>query len=288
MKCKNRAGEIIFEEDKQDKLLERLYGSETGRRALGILVKPSVSKLSGTLLDSRLSKHFISPFLAESNISMDEYEEEDYESYNQFFTRRVREGQRSFPEAPELLGAPCDGRITAYPISQAASFTIKHTVYTMEGLLRSRKLAKKFEGGILCILRLTVEDYHHFCYVDGGERTKNYHIPGVFHTVNPTAGEHYPIYTENTREFCLLKSNNFGTLMMMEVGAMLVGKIVNHHEKMAVRRGMEKGFFEYGGSTVILAFQKDKVIIDEDILKNTAEGFETAVKMGEQIGRALG
>ena len=50
-------------------------------------------------------------------------------------------------------------------------------------------------------------------------------IPGVFHTVNPAANEVYPIYHENTREYCLLKTGQFGTLVLMEVGAMMVGKI---------------------------------------------------------------
>ena len=61
--------------------------------------------------------------------------------------------------------------------------------------------------------------------------------------------------------------------------------IVNHHEKMAVQRGMEKGYFEFGGSTVILVFEKGKVELAEDIVKNNHDGFETAVKMGEVIGK---
>ena len=141
-------------------------------------------------------------------------------------------------------------------------------------------------GGTLCVFRLTVQDYHHYAYVDDGVKTKNYHIPGVCHTVNPLANDQYPIYTENTREFSVLKSKHFGRILMMEVGALLVGKIVNHHEKLKVSRGMEKGFFEFGGSTVILAFEKDQVTIAEDIMENNAMGFETIVKMGEVIGKA--
>ena len=82
-----------------------------------------------------------------------------------------------------------------------------------------------------------------------------------------------------------MQSENFGKVLMMEVGALMVGRIVNHHEEKEVSRGMEKGYFEYGGSTVILAFQPGQVALDEDILKNTAEGFETVVKMGDAIGR---
>ena len=262
-----------------------MYGTRTGRQALKVLVQPVVSKAGSRFLDSRISTCCISPFIEKSGIVMDEYEDEDYESYNQFFTRRIKEGKRNFAEEANLLCAPCDSRLSIYPIRKDGVFTIKNTVYTMDRLVKSHSLAEKYLGGTLCIFRLTVADYHHYCYVDDGVKTKNYRIPGVFHTVNPLANDQYPVYTENTREFSILKSNHFGNILMMEIGAMLVGKIVNHHEKCTVKRGMEKGFFEFGGSTVVLAFQKDKVAIDKDITVNIQEGYETIVKMGEVIGR---
>ena len=107
-------------------------------------------------------------------------------------------------------------------------------------------------------------------------------IPGVFHTVNPAANEVYPIYHENTREYCLLKTEQFGTITMMEVGAMMVGKITNLEENPCeVKRGEEKGYFEFGGSTIVLLLQHGKVRIDEDLLDNTENGYETIVRMGE-------
>lgn len=285
MDSKDREGNIVPDEGKQGKILKALYGTKAGRQALKVLVQPVVSKAGSRFLDSRISTCCISPFIEKSGVVMDEYEEEDYESYNQFFTRRMKAGRRFFAAEPEFLCAPCDSRLSVYPIREDGIFTIKNTVYTMDRLVKSHSLAEKYLGGMLCVFRLTVADYHHYCYVDDGIKTKNYRIPGVFHTVNPLANDQYPVYTENTREFSILKSNHFGNILMMEVGAMLVGKIVNHHEKFAVRRGMEKGFFEFGGSTVVLAFQKDKVMIDEDITANMQEGYETIVKMGEVIGR---
>ena len=154
----------------------------------------------------------------------------------------------------------------------------------MQSLVRSKKLAKKFEGGQLLLFRLSVDDYHRYCYLDDGVKTKNYHIPGVFHTVNPIANDTYPIYKENTREFTLLKSDHFGDVLIMEVGALLVGRITNNHEDQLVTRGTEKGKFEYGGSTIIVCLEKDQAIIDEDLLSNSEQRIETAVKMGEQIG----
>ena len=70
----------------------------------------------------------------------------------------------------------------------------------------------------------------------------------------------------------------------MEVGALLVGKIVNHHGPAPIRRGQEKGYFQFGGSTVVLLLKKDTAILDEDILENSRNGIETLVKFGEKIG----
>ncbi len=285
MDSRDREGNIVSGDNRQDKLLKKLYDTKAGRMVLKGLVQPEITKAGSLFLDSKFSKPFILPFIEKNHIHMEEYEEEDYESYNHFFCRRMREGKRKFAEEKEILCAPCDSRLSVYPITDEGTFCIKNTYYTLDSLVRSEKLADRYLEGIICIFRLTVEDYHHYCYVDDGIKTRNYHIPGVFHTVNPVANESYPIYAENTREFSILKSKNFGNILMMEVGAMLVGRIVNHHEEREVFRGMEKGFFEFGGSTVILAFQKGAVIPDQDLVKNTEEGYETVVKMGERIGR---
>ena len=78
----------------------------------------------------------------------------------------------------------------------------------------------------------------------------------------------------------------FGDVLMMEVGALLVGRIVNHHGKATVARGQEKGYFQFGGSTVVLLLEKGRVCIDEDILANSKDSAETVVRLGEAIGRA--
>lgn len=285
MKSKDRMGNIVSGNEEQEKVLRALYGHAAGRQALKLLTSPVVSKLGGKLLDASVSRVFIRPFVKRSGIVLDDYEEEEYESYNQFFTRRIKEGEREFVQTPEILTSPCDSKLSVANITGTGTFYIKNTDYTMESLVKNRFLAEQYEGGVLLIFRLTVDDYHHYAYIDEGRKTKNYRILGVFHTVNPIAGEKYPIYKENSREFSILKSKNFGRVLMMEVGALMVGKIVNHHEEHHVTRGMEKGFFEFGGSTVILAFEKDMVEIDEDIVKNTKAGFETVVKQGERIGR---
>ena len=181
--------------------------------------------------------------------------------------------------------SPCDGKLSVHRISSDSRFSIKDTEYTAGQLLKNKAIAERYTGGYALIFRLTVDDYHHYCYVADGRKSANVTLPGVFHTVNPAANDVYPIYKENAREYTLLKTKQFGTILMMEVGAMMVGKITNLHKNPAtVKKGQEKGNFEFGGSTIILLIQPGKVRIDYDLIENTEEGYETIVKMGERIG----
>lgn len=287
MRCKDRAGNFIGGNDGQDKFLDKLYGSKAGRQLVRILICPSVSRAGGWVLDRKLSTAAIKPFIKANGISLEDYEKNHFDSYNDFFTRRIKDGRRPVDTVPDHLIAPCDSKLTVYEIAEDSRFKIKNTGYSMESLTRSRKLAKKYSGGKLLLFRLTVDDYHRYCYVDQGKKSANHMINGVFHTVNPVANDHYPIYKENTRCISFLESENFGTLMMIEVGALMVGKIVNYHEAKMVRRGEEKGRFEFGGSTIILCLKKDKAVIDADILENSRQGIETKVRYGEKIGEKV-
>lgn len=284
---KDRSGQVVGQIGAQDRFLARVYGSALGRAALRPLIAPPVSKLAGRFLSSRWSVGLIKPFIRKNGIDMAPFEPVRYRSYNEFFSRKIRPEARPIDAHPEALIAPCDSKLTALPISPKSTFVLKHTPYTVESLLRNAELAHQYEGGWALIFRLTVDDYHRYCYVDDGEKTENVRIPGVLHTVNPIANDHYPIYKENSREYSILHSNIFGDVVMMEVGALLVGKIVNHHEQAQVSRGQEKGYFQFGGSTVVLLLKKDAARIDEAIVQNSLEQAETKVQMGEAIGWAL-
>ena len=268
----------------QDKFLARLYGSALGRMLLKPLVSPAVSKAAGWFLSTRLSRVFIKPFIRSNSIDMSQFEDVPYRSYNEFFSRRIRPGARTLCMEPSALIAPCDSKLTALPITAESVFTLKHTPYTVESLLRSPELAGKYQGGHALIFRLTVDDYHRYCFPQDAAKGEYVHIPGKLHTVNPIANDHFPIYKENAREYCILHTEAFGDLVMMEVGALLVGKIVNHPGKMHVTRGEEKGYFQFGGSTVVMLIKAGQAIIDPDILENSREGIETVVKLGEKIG----
>ena len=284
---KHRDGRRIDQPNSQDKFLAALYGSALGRLLLRPLVSPVVSGIAGKFLSSGLSRPLIRPFIRRNNIDMTQYAPVSYRSYNEFFSRKIRPEMRPIDADPKHLIAPCDSKLTALEIAPDSCLTLKHTRYTLESLLRNKELAEKYAGGHALIFRLTVDDYHRYCYVCDGEKGENIRIPGVLHTVNPVANDFFPIYKENSREYSLLRSDVFGDILMMEVGALLVGKIVNHHPSAKVRRGEEKGYFQFGGSTVVLLLENGKVKPDKDILENSRGSIETVVRMGEQIGIAL-
>ena len=268
----------------QDKLLSFLYTNIFGRMLLKPLIQPQVSKLAGRYLSSAHSKWLISKFIERNEINMDIYEECDYSSFNDFFTRKIKPDCRPVPEDLDVLISPCDCLATVYPIQENTTFSIKNTEYTLRSLLRSPRLAKRFRGGYAHILRLTVEDYHRYLYSVSGKQSKNYHIDGTFHTVNPIANDYLPIYKENTREYTVIHSKEFGDVLQMEVGALLVGKISNHKQSTVVTRGEEKGFFEYGGSTIVVLTQKGRVTPRSDLLTNSKNGYETKVLQAHPLG----
>ena len=284
MKIKFRDGRAVESENGQDRVLSALYKSALGRMALKPLTAPFLSRAAGKFLSTRMSCMFIKSFVKNNGIDMSQYEDRQFTSYNDFFARRIREGARRVDMDESHLISPADSKLSVCPITPDGCFTIKHTAYTAASLLQNEALAERFMGGTLLIFRLTVDDYHRFCYMADGVKEENVHIPGKFHTVNPIANDHLPIYKENVREYTVLHTQAFGDMVIMEVGALMVGKIKNLHGKCPVRRGDEKGYFEFGGSTIAVLLQKDAARIDEDILQNTQDGYETVVRMGERIG----
>ena len=265
-------------------MLEWMYGTPVGRVLVKLMIRPRVSRAAGWLLDRRISALAVGPFIRRNRISMADFEERKFTSFNDFFTRRLKPGRRPVDREACHLIAPCDSKLTVYPIEPDSRFWVKGTEYTLGGLLQNEALARNFLGGTLLLFRLTVGDYHRYAYPDDGFIGQSVRIQGVYHTVNPAAASRYPIYRENTREYALLKSENFGTILQMEVGAAMVGRIVNGPGERQVVRGEEKGRFEFGGSTVILLLQKDAAALDADIVQNTREDVETVVQLGQRIG----
>lgn len=263
-----------------------LYHTAPGRMLLRLLIAPGVSKAAGFLLDRSFSRIFVAPFVKLSGICMDDYERRNWKSFNDFFIRQVRPGLRPLPADKSLLAAPCDGKLTVYPITNDTVFHIKHTVYDLAALLEDEKLADRYRGGTCLIFRLTPDDYHRYGFPDDGEILSSRHIPGQLHTVRPIAFDRFPVYLRNTRAYALLRTVHFGDIIQMEVGALFVGRIVNHSLAGPFCREDEKGRFEFGGSTVVLLLEKNAVKIHPALWENTARGEETIVKKGYPLGSA--
>lgn len=284
---KDRNGEIVVTNEKQNILLKKLYGTVCGRVILKALTAPAVSKAAGAFMDSRLSVPLIKRFIKSSGIDTSQYVMKKFRSYNEFFTRRVKRGMRPIDRMPSHFISPCDSKLTVYKIGKSSVFRIKGSRYRVSDLIQNDFLAKRYEGGYCMIFRLEVDDYHRYCYIDSGTKTENTFINGELHTVNPIALEHYNIYKRNCREYTVLHTENFGDVVQVEVGAMMVGRIVNRHGAAEVVRGEEKGKFEFGGSTIVLLVQEDMIRIDDDILRNSTENIETVVKYGEKVAASV-
>lgn len=284
----DRAGNPVADScASQGKLLKLLYGTAPGRAALKVLTKPVISQAAGLALEHPLSTIAIPPFVLKKHIKMDDYAETHFRSFNAFFTRPVKPAARPLDRTPEVLISPCDAKLTVVPVNESTHFTVKGADYSLAALVGCKKLAARFLGGQVLIFRLTPDDYHRYCYPDDCTVGKTRRIPGELHTVNPVSAEHdVKVYHRNTRTVTMLHTDHFGTMLQIEVGAMFVGKIVNHPHGKRVARGIEKGYFEFGGSTIVLVLEKDAAVIDAQIRENTAAGAETVVRYGSALGRA--
>lgn len=259
--------------EREGLLLRFLYHTILGRIILWLLIRESVSKLLGHLFNSRISKRYIKKFIIKNNINMSRFEEKEYQCFNDFFTRKLKNLEEKKETA---FTAPCDGKLTVYPIDENQILNIKHSKYTISSLIQDKALAQKYQNGYCLIFRLTPDDYHRYHFIDDGTIKSSKQIKGVLHTVRPIALKAYAVYSENSRVVTEMETKHFGVITQIEVGALMVGKIKNHEKEM-FKKGEEKGMFLFGGSTIILLVEKNKINIIPEILKNTEKNKETLI-----------
>lgn len=260
-----------------------LYCTALGKLLLKAASSRRIADAYGAYLNSKLSRRNIGRFIKRNKLDMSEYKAVKFGSFNEFFRREIRPECRTIEREPSALICPCDGNLTAFTVDKDSVFRVKGFDYSLAALLKDDGLAAEFAGGVCLIFRLTVRNYHRYCYLDGGTAEESVFIKGRLHTVQPKALEKRRVFCENCREYTLLHTDNFGDVLQTEVGAMFVGRIVNNGKR-AFKRGEEKGWFEFGGSTIIVLLKKGAAEIDGEILENTANDLETIVKMGEKIG----
>ena len=264
-----------------------LYKNPLGGLVLKAANKRFVSRASGWYLNKKRTTKYIDNFIKDNNIDMSEYPKVEYKNFNEFFSRKILDGKRMFSSNKKDFCAPCDSKLQVFKIDENEEFIIKKHKYTLESILRDKKLAKEYKNGYFMVFRLSVDDYHRYAFIDNGKVLKTKKINGKYHNVGPIAFDKFKVYPESQREYSVLKTENFGEIIQMEIGAMLVGKIVNHNVS-KFKRGEEKGYFLYGGSTVILIVKEDTIEIDQDILDTSSIPMEIRVKQGEKIARAKG
>lgn len=277
-----------------DKAVRWLYESSLGRNFSSVLIKRPISQLYGSLQDSSLfSKRKIKPFIKNFSIPMDEFvpapgrsENDPYASFNQFFIRAFKAGKRPFVQEPNIFPAPCEARYFAFEKNHSGlTIPVKGEHLSPMGLLNHSDYASSFEGGPVVVARLCPVDYHRYHYPDDGKLIDRYRIPGVFHSVNPIAlKKESQVFILNEREVSILETQNFGKIAYIEVGAICVGKIVQSHTGENFKRGDEKGYFLFGGSTVILLGEPGKWRPANDLLEWSAKGKEVYLKLGSKMG----
>lgn len=278
-----------------DGFVKFLYQQKIGKYLSPIFATKTLSKIYGGLQDLAISKNKVPPFVKKFSINLDQYEagslktpqkENSYANFNEFFIRKFEDGQRKFVPDENKLGAFAEARYVGFEsISESDKFPVKGSYLHAKDILQNEKYAKDFEGGPLLIARLCPVDYHRYHYPCDGKTLKHYFIHGDYHSVNPIALKSRPeIFIRNERRVSILETKNFGKLAYVEVGAVCVGKIIQtHNETIEFRKGDEKGYFLFGGSTVILIGEKGKFSPSADIIQNTKNNIETYITLGDEI-----
>ena len=273
-----------------DLYLQWIYGSLIGNSLLEIFIKRKVfSSVYGKVQDLPISSRKIKNFITKLDIDMSEAEVEDtskYNTFNDFFIRKLKPSIRPINREKSILISPADGRVFAYDhINTKGVLQIKDHKYSLEELFQDKELANKYEQGVCIVVRLNPSDYHRFHFPYDGIPMESIKIKGNYYSVNPRAlKKKARIYCQNKREITILKTKDMGEITIVEVGATCVGSIIQSYKSgRKVKKGDEKGYFKFGGSTVILFLEPNICKVDEDILINTKNGLETKVYMGERI-----
>ena len=281
------SGEIKTENVPGEGMLKWLYASATGKAALHLLVKRKiVSAVGGRYMDSKHSTKRISSFINEHHINLNECEFNNiqhYKTFNEFFYRKLKKDARPIGAG---VVSPADGKILAFQsMNDISSFFIKGSEFNLQTFLNDEVLAKKYETGAMAIVRLAPADYHRYHFPASGKASESIKIKGHYFSVSPLALRgSLRIFCENKREYCTLSTDDYGDILIVDIGATMVGSIIQTYKAGAkVNKGDEKGYFAFGGSTLVLLFEKGKITFDADLVENTKKGMETAIKVGEKI-----
>ena len=280
-----------------------LYGIKMQKSVPDMALRIALHRLTvsqGAKNRDKHSKPHIEEFIKEHNLERDCWDKkiEEYENFNDFFARGVKPQARPIaaPGDDAVAVSAADCRLTVFQtIDEATRLWVKGTKFSTAAVFgrQGQRHAKLFSSGSsLAIFRLSPQDYHRWHWPLSGTVGKKWQVGDALYTVNPEAIRNFNVYTENKRFVCELYTSHFGLVMMIVVGATVVGSISfleNFHEEGAtVKKGDCHGYFGFGGSTVLLFFQPGQIKFDADLVQNSSRPVETLIRMGESIGRASG
>lgn len=280
-------GQVKIENVYGENWLDWLYHNPVGEATLWIIAKRKiVTSIYGDMMEKPSSADKVQPFIKEYKVDLTIAQKQNFTSFNDFFTRKLKPEARPIVADSLAVASPADGKILAYSNVKNSDFYIKGFRFNVDSFLNNPELSKKYEDGSMIVFRLAPPDYHRYHFpVSGTTTISNTVIEGDYYSVNPLAlRKKAEIFCLNQREYGVIKSPVFGDVVMVEVGATMVGSMIQTYKGTLVKKGEEKGYFKFGGSTVVLLFEKDKIKIDNDLIFNTSKGLETTIKMGEKIG----
>ncbi|QBM85447.1 phosphatidylserine decarboxylase [Metschnikowia aff. pulcherrima] len=220
-----------------------------------------------------------------------------FPTFNEFFYRKLKPGARPLeaPEEDNVAVSPADCRCTTFvTVNDATNLWIKGRNFTVAKLFNGNfadlEKSDLYKPDKCCvgIFRLAPQDYHRFHSPVSGIIGPIKYIEGEYYTVNPMAiRSDLDVYGENVRVVVPIQTSAFGTVVLVAVGAMMVGStVITVKEGQEVKRGDEIGFFKFGGSTVLLLFEKEKFTFDADLVNNSKQCVETLVRVGQSIGHS--
>ena len=277
--------------------LSLLYGNSFLARLFSFFFLPLIarlpicSRLYGNQQKKVLSKRKIAPFIKAYHINPSEFVDpiESFQSFNDFFIRKLKAKSRPIDPRRDVAIMPSDGRYLVIPkLSSAEHFYVKGQRFNLDSFLRDSFLAERFRNGAMLIARLNPTDYHRFHFpVDGIARPYRT-LPGPLFSVTPIAlARRFSILWENKRMITEIDSKQFGSVLMVEIGATCVGTIHQTYvPDQKISKGEEKGYFSFGGSCIVLLFEKGRIVFDEDLILNSASGLETKGLFGTSLGSA--
>jgi len=262
-----------------------LYNNPVGKATLTTLVKRKfVSDWYGGQMDSPDSKSKVEPFIKDFHIDMSIAQKQDFSTFNEFFYRKLKPNARPINQDSLVVVSPADGKLLAVSNIQNQDFIVKGFKFNIADYFDKQALIDRYKDGSLMIIRLCPTDYHRYHFPIKGSVMEDAMINGDYYSVSPIAlKKKIELLVMNKRSYCEIETLEFGHVVMSEVAATMVGTMINTYQGPQIEKGQERGYFKFGGSTVILFFEKDRIIIDADLLKNTAQGLETEVKMGTRI-----